>query len=57
MTSVIAGRKATSSERLGLAMAGIGFAVMHDGGIPVDGFARAVDEEHWDDVARRFLRT
>ena len=31
--------------------------VMHDGGIPVDGFARAVDEEHWDDVARRFLRT
>ena len=31
--------------------------VMHDGGIPVDGFARAVDDKNWDDVARRFLRT
>jgi hypothetical protein len=28
-----------------------------DGGAPVKGFARTIDEEHWDDVARRFLRS
>jgi glycine cleavage system H protein len=28
-----------------------------DGGIPVHGFARAIDEEHWDQVARKFLRS
>lgn len=29
--------------------------VMHDGGMPVKGLARTVDEENWDAVARRFL--
>jgi glycine cleavage system H protein len=28
-----------------------------DGGMPVAGFARSIDEEHWDDVARTFLLT
>lgn len=31
--------------------------VMHDGGTPVDGLARAVNQRNWDAVARRFLRT
>jgi glycine cleavage system H lipoate-binding protein len=31
--------------------------VMHDGGAPVNGFARGVDEQNWDVVARRFLLT
>lgn len=31
--------------------------IMHDGGTPVNGFARGIDEEHWDIVARRFLRS
>lgn len=31
--------------------------VMHDGGAPVNGFARALDEENWDAIARRFLLT
>jgi glycine cleavage system H protein len=26
-----------------------------DGGLPVHGIARAIDEEHWDEIARRFL--
>jgi glycine cleavage system H protein len=26
-----------------------------DGGLPVHGIARAIDDAHWDDVARRFL--
>ena len=29
--------------------------IMHDGGTPVAGFARGIDDEHWDDIARRFL--
>jgi glycine cleavage system H lipoate-binding protein len=29
--------------------------VMHDGGLPVKGFARGIDEENWDAIARRFL--
>jgi glycine cleavage system H protein len=29
--------------------------VSQDGGVPIHGFARAISEEHWDDVARRFL--
>jgi glycine cleavage system H protein len=29
--------------------------VCQDGGLPVKGLARAIDEAHWDDVARRFL--
>jgi hypothetical protein len=28
-----------------------------DGGMPVQGFARSIDDEHWDDVARTFLLT
>ena len=32
-------------------------AVMHDGGAPINGFARALDEENWDAIARRFLLT
>lgn len=31
--------------------------VMHDGGVPVHGFARGIDHENWDSVARRFLLT
>jgi glycine cleavage system H lipoate-binding protein len=31
--------------------------VMHDGGAPLTGFARALDEQNWDAVARRFLLT
>lgn len=29
--------------------------VCQDGGLPVHGLARAIDEEHWDEIARRFL--
>jgi glycine cleavage system H protein len=29
--------------------------VSQDGGVPIHGFARAISEEHWDDVARTFL--
>ena len=28
-----------------------------DGGLPIHGIARGIDEAHWDDVARRFLLT
>jgi hypothetical protein len=28
---------------------------MHDGGMPVAGLARGIDQEHWDEIARRFL--
>lgn len=31
--------------------------IMHDGGTPMHGFARGIDETNWDDVARRFLRS
>lgn len=31
--------------------------VMQDGGVPVHGLARSLDEAHWDDLARRFLAT
>jgi glycine cleavage system H lipoate-binding protein len=31
--------------------------VLQDGGVPVHGLARAVDEEHWDQIARRALLT
>lgn len=31
--------------------------IMHDGGTPVNGFARGIDEGQWDTVARRFLRS
>jgi glycine cleavage system H protein len=30
-------------------------AICQDGGTPVEGLAHALDPEHWDDVARRFL--
>ena len=30
--------------------------LMQDGGMPVHGIARGIDEAHWDEVARRFLR-
>ncbi len=26
-----------------------------DGGVPIHGFARGISQEHWDDVARKFL--
>lgn len=29
--------------------------VYQDGGLPVKGLARAIDEDHWDEIARRFL--
>jgi glycine cleavage system H lipoate-binding protein len=31
--------------------------IMHDGGTPVDGFARAIDPRGWNEIARQFLRT
>lgn len=31
--------------------------IMHDGGTPVNGFARGIEEAEWDVVARRFLRS
>jgi len=31
--------------------------LLQDGGAPVEGMAREVDPEHWDEVAREFLRT
>lgn len=31
--------------------------VLQDGGFPVSGIARALDEDHWDEVARDFLST
>jgi glycine cleavage system H protein len=31
--------------------------VSQDGGVPIHGFARAISEEHWDDIARAFLRS
>jgi len=31
--------------------------ILHDGGMPLDGFARGIDHEHWDQVACRFLRS
>jgi len=31
--------------------------VYQDGGMPMHGIARNIDEAHWDDVARRFLLT
>lgn len=31
--------------------------VMQDGGVPVHGIARSLDEQHWDQVARQFLRS
>jgi glycine cleavage system H lipoate-binding protein len=31
--------------------------IMHDGGVPVNGFARGVDPDNWDRIARRFLLT
>jgi glycine cleavage system H lipoate-binding protein len=31
--------------------------VYQDGGVPIHGLARNIDEAHWDDVARRFLLT
>lgn len=32
-------------------------AVMQDGGVPVHGIARSLDEANWDEVARKFLRS
>ena len=29
--------------------------VCQDGGVPVQGLARSIDDAHWDAVARRFL--
>jgi glycine cleavage system H protein len=31
--------------------------VSQDGGVPIHGFARTIDNDHWDDVARKFLRS
>jgi glycine cleavage system H protein len=31
--------------------------ILHDGGTPIEGFARGIDPERWDEVARRFLRS
>jgi glycine cleavage system H protein len=45
----------TSWEQLSALFAPELGTVMHDGGTPVNGFARGVDEEHWDAIARRFL--
>lgn len=45
------------SEELTASMTpGLG-ALAQDGGLPVHGIARGMDEEHWDEIARRFLHT
>jgi glycine cleavage system H protein len=31
--------------------------VLQDGGTPVQGIAREIDPEHWDEIARKFLRS
>jgi glycine cleavage system H lipoate-binding protein len=31
--------------------------VLQDGGTPVNGIARELDPEHWDEIARKFFRT
>ncbi|MGB6122877.1 MAG: glycine cleavage system protein H [Bacteroidota bacterium] len=31
--------------------------VMQDGGVPLTGFAKSISPDHWEDVAREFLRT
>ncbi|MHB8873419.1 MAG: glycine cleavage system protein H [Myxococcaceae bacterium] len=31
--------------------------VQADGGVPVDGMAKAIDPQHWQDIARKFLVT
>ncbi len=31
--------------------------VLQDGGMPIHGLARGLDEEHWDQIARKFLLT
>jgi glycine cleavage system H lipoate-binding protein len=31
--------------------------MLQDGGVPVQGIAREIDPEHWDELAREFLRT
>lgn len=48
---------ASSWEDLSAMLSPAAGVVMHDGGTPVDGFARGLDEENWDAVARRFLLT
>jgi hypothetical protein len=32
-------------------------AVSQDGGVPVDGIARSIDREHWDEIVKEFLLT
>ncbi len=32
-------------------------AVAHDGGVPINGLARAIDPEHWDQIAREHFLT
>jgi glycine cleavage system H lipoate-binding protein len=49
MEEACAGLNALMSPELG--------RVLQDGGVPVDGMARNLDPEHWDDLARRFLLT
>jgi glycine cleavage system H lipoate-binding protein len=49
MQQVAQALSATMSPELG--------HVYQDGGVPVHGLARAIDEAHWDEVARRFLHT
>ena len=47
------GRKLTMRLAPEMALA----PAMHDGGAPVPGMARELDEEHWDEIAREFFRT
>jgi len=47
------GRKLTMRLAPEMALA----PAMHDGGAPVPGMARELDEEHWDKIAREFFRT
>ncbi|MBE0590799.1 MAG: glycine cleavage system protein H [Gemmatimonadales bacterium] len=44
-------------ERLRRMQVGELGVVMPDGGVPVPGFVRQIDPEHWDAVAREFLLT
>jgi len=45
----------TVSDQLVASMSPALGTLAQDGGMPIHGLARGLDEEHWDEVARRFL--
>jgi len=49
MLETVSTLRAKMSGELGMAM--------QDGGVPIDGFAKSLSPDHWDDVAAEFLLT